>query len=299
MKQQLDKTGVLYHSLSRGRIKLLIIFVLLFVMFLCYTVSIMPYLEKRAFGAVPVDESNFAVSGTVEVTKEYKADKAIAKIYGYALKEQSYWENDKYFFSVKLDELTSSGLAYTASGAILNPDTDVETDPVAVKVDFINIGGVKTAVLSMGDAVVKKDMTVDGILTEISPLILENLSGVLPEGEMISKYMLDIRGIDMGSEFSDILFWFLYIALLLFLGIKLVIYYINPLKHPTYKQLEKYGETAMVIQDIETQFKARAEKTAKDETRTADWIMTKKSFYHKVEKNFTAKGSFKYTPYEK
>ncbi|MBQ8526741.1 MAG: hypothetical protein IJ460_08515 [Clostridia bacterium] len=300
MKQQLDKSGVLYKSMLRGRTKLTVIFVLLFVLFCVYTVDILPYLEKKAIGAVPLDAVAYAETAeTVVVSESFEPDKNLAKIYGYAQPEQSYWEADRYFFSVNLESLENTGLAYTASGAVLTADTDTEADPVAVKVDFVDIGGLKTAVLSMGDAEITEGMISDGILTEISPLILDNLADFVPEGEIISKYMLDVRGIDMSSEFSDTVTWFALIVVLIFLIAKLVLYYLRPIKHPTYKQLEKYGEVHMVAQDIETQIRAGTEEASKNEIRTPDWIITKRSFYHKVEKNFTAKGSFKYTPYEK
>lgn len=300
MKLQIDKDGVLYRSMLRGRTKLTVIFIVLLALFVVYTVGITPYLGKRFFGSVPADEAHYAQNAPlVAVTEAYEPDKNLAKIYGYAQKETSYWNGDKYFFSAELKDLEEIGLAYTISGAMLTPDTDTVTDPVAVKVDFVKVGGVKTAVLYMGDVQITEGMVAEGIFTEISPRILDNLASYIPEGEEISVYMFDIRGIDMSSEFSDMVSWLLYIAILLFLVIKLVIYYLKPEKHPTYRQLEKYGELAAVAIDIDTQVRNGAQRDYKDEIRTNDWIITKRSFYHKVEKNFTAKGTFKYTPYEK
>lgn len=298
MDYKINKTGVLYSNMKRGRTKLTVIYVLLLALFIIHSINTLPYLEKRAFGSVPLDIGTFAsLSPTTQVTSTYAPSVEESKIYGHARKKQSYWQGSNYFFSVKLDSLESCNLAYTASGAIVENSTDTQSDPVAVKVDFITIDGTKTAVLSMGSAELKEGMVAEGIFVEISPLILKDLAAFVPEGEVISKYMLDVRGIDMDSEYSDTVIWFVFVAVLLFLSVKLFIYYTKPIKHPTFAQLEKYGTAYLICQDIESQIEEENAAFEGDRLVSSDWIITKTTFACKVEKNFAAGGKFKYTPF--
>ena len=298
MNTNLDKSGFLYKSMLSGRRKLTVIVAALLILLVWHTVSIVPYLEKRICGSVILDEDMYAKeANTVSVSKEYNPDKSVMKIYGFAFKDESYWQGNKYLFSTTLDKINPIGLAYTLGGVLVDENTDTEADPIAVKVDFVDIKGVKTAVMYMGNEEITPGMTAEGIFVKISPLVLKDLAEYLPEGEVLSEYMYDIRGIDMSSEFSDIVSWIVLIALIIFLLIRLIRYYVNPIKHPTYKQLEKYGDIMTVIMDIDNQIDAGADRSYKNEVRTEDWILTKRSFYYKVEKNFTAKGKFKYTPF--
>ena len=300
MKQNIDTNGVLYKSVKKGRTKLSVILFLLIVMFFVHTASSMPYLEKRAFGASELDSEAFAkATKLVAINSDYKPSKEEAKIYGHAREKTSYWHGDKYYFSISDAIFADSGLAYTSSGAIVTPQTDTNADPVAVRLGFMDIGGTKTAVLLLGDAAFGTPINAEGIFVELSPLVRKDLAKYLPEGENISEYMFDVRGIDMDTEYSDTVIWFALIAIILFLVTKLLVYFLNPLKHPTYRCLDKYGDIVMIANDIETQVKLPSATFHKNRIMTDDWIINKGSFACKTEKNFTAGGSFKYTPYQK
>ena len=300
MKQQINKNGVLYESMQGGRTKLTVIFALLLVIFVVYTISISPYLGKKVFGATELDAERFAREAkTVAVTGSFVPQKEEAKIYSYGRRDSSYWQGSKYLFDAKLENIEDTKLAYTAGGVVVTEDTDTEIDPIAVKVLLANIGDERVTVLMSANQEISEGALVEGMLVEISPLIRKDLANYYPDGTKVCLYMYDVRGIDMGSEFSDTIAWIAFLLVLIFLGTKLLIYYLNPMKHPTYKQLEKYGEVKLVIQDIDTQAEAEDAAFDKKTITTKDWILTKRDFYYKVEKNFAAKGNFKYTPYEK
>ena len=190
MKLQIDKSGVLYKSMLRGRTKLTVIFVVLFVLFFVYTAAISPYLGKRFFGPVPVDAAHYAENvSTVAVTEAYEPDKSEAKIYGYALNESSYWNGDKYYFSAELGRLEEIGLAYTMSGAVLTEATDTETDPVAVKVARENIerNHVQDVVTArVGDMLKgldeKADVVVANIIADVVIMLTKAVRNHLNEG---------------------------------------------------------------------------------------------------------------------
>ena len=67
----------------------------------------------------------------------------------------------------------------------------------------------------------------------------------------ISEYVIYLRNSEMGAESSDVLFFWLFVILMLFLWVKLIIYYINPKLTPTFRQLVKYGDIMEVAQKVD------------------------------------------------
>ena len=294
---EINKEGILYRNVVKNRRKLLAIFVLVVICFLWFTVSIYPYLAKRATGASPLDTERFLESDCAVIGPSFTSDDpSKEKIMGFAETRTSYWQDHRYYFSVKSDKLEYSNLSYTRGGEVLSDLIDTDIDPVAVCVHFANIGERVITVLSLPEQDIESLSEFKGIFVKASPLILKNLSENLKEDRQISAYTLDVRGIEMSAESSDTVIWVLLIALIIYLGIKLIRYYKNPLKHPTYKQLEKYGDVLELIEDIELQLQNDVVSIEDNQIITADWIISDQSFKKLILKNHTAKGKFKYTP---
>ena len=126
---------------------------------------------------------------------------------------------------------------------------------------------------------------------------MAELAKSLGEGGMeLCPYMLDIRGIEMSSEFSDTLMWTVFLIILLILLVKLAIYYIRPDKHPMFTQLDKYGDIYAVAEDIEKELKSPEAQYYKKEIYTPGWILTGQTFKYKIGKNHISGGKFRYTP---
>lgn len=294
---EINKEGILYRNVIKNRRKLLAILLLIIICFVWFTTSIYPYLVKRATGASPLDEERFTESECVVIGPSYTSDDPKAeKIFGFAETKKSYWQDHRYYFSVKSDKLVYSGLSYTRGGEVVTDITDTEIDPVAVSVYFANIGDRVVTVLALPEQKIETLPELKGIFVNASPLILKDLSKDIKEDYSVSAYTLDVRGIEMSAESSDTVIWVLLIALIIYLGIKLIRYYRNPLKHPTYKQLEKYGDVLELIEDIELQLQNDVVSIEDNQIVTADWIVTEESFKKLIQKNHTAKGKFKYTP---
>lgn len=296
------KNGVLYKSVVKSRRKFAAILVLLVALFVCYTVTIMPLLQKLASGAVQLNAEEFAAQTGYAVRQQENDDDDDGftlvndKIYSYAVKELTYWQGDRYYFRVPLDGVEPSGLAFTVNGEIAAADTDTDSDPIVVWVWYCDIGGRKTAVLAASDYSENDGKTINGIFVKMPTVISDALfDGGLNDGE-ISEYMLDTRGIRMDSEFSDSIMWVLFLLALGYLIFRLGSYYANPLRHPTYKQLGKYGEVSEIAADVENQLANEVTAREKGRVYTHDWIVSDSAFKKNIEKNFTAGGSFKYTP---
>ncbi len=294
---EINKEGILYRSVIKNRRKLLAIFVLVVICFVWFTISIYPYLAKRAGGASPLDTERFLESDCVVIGPSYKSDDSSKEmIMGFAETKKSYWQDHRYYFSVKPEKLEYSNLSYTHGGEVLTDITDTDIDPVAVCVHFASIGDRVVTVLSLPEQEIESLSELKGIFVKASPLILKHLSEDITEDYEISAYTLDVRGIEMSAESSDTFIWIFLIALIIYLSVKLVRYYSNPLKHPTYKQLEKYGDVLEIIEDIELQLQNDILSIEDNQIVTTDWIISEQSFKKLIQKNHTAKGKFKYTP---
>lgn len=295
------KKGILYRDVVKNRRKFLIILIVLIALFARYTVAIMPLLQKLAAGPSELSAESFAAeTGFAERAKESDDDDGLfaiqnEKIYGYAVSELTYRQGTKYYFRVPTNGVEMSGLAFTMKGNVVTEDTDTESDPVAVRVWYIDIGGKKTAVLAP-DRQIENGKAVTGIFVKMPTVISDALFDAgLPEGT-ICDYMLDVRGIRMDSEFSDSLIWVIFIFALIYLILRLGSYYVNPLRHPTYRQLGKYGDVAEIAADVEYQLANGITEREKGRVYTHDWIVADAQFRKIIEKNFIAGGSFKYTP---
>ncbi len=294
---EINKEGILYRNVIKNRRKLLAILVLVIICFVWFTTSIYPYLAKRAMGASLLDTERFLTSDCVVIGPTYTSDNPkMEKIFSFADARTSYWQDHRYYFSVNPDKLVYSGLSYTGGGEVVSDITDTQIDPVAVNIHFAYIGDRVVTVLSHPDQKIDSFLELKGIFVKASPLILKDLSRNIKEDYKISAYTLDVRGIEMSAESSDTFIWILLIALIIYLSVKLVRYYSNPLKHPTYKQLEKYGDVLELIEDIELQLQNDVVSMEDNQIITADWIITEQSFKKLIQKNHTAKGKFKYTP---
>ncbi|MBQ7900450.1 MAG: hypothetical protein IJ365_00620 [Clostridia bacterium] len=295
-----DKNGFLYKSMVKYRLKFTVVFVLYVIVFAMFTASCADYLAKRAFGASALDVEAFAAEcGTMTLDGGYTFDKDSpdAKIFGFAVKEQSYLQDDKYFFEVPVDDVIAADVAYTAGGVPVTPEVDTTADRVAIKVDYAVIGGVQVPVLMLPEQNILPDTTLEGIFVQSSPLILAELAKKCGDTSVeICPYTLDIRGIEMGSEYSDTLLWVVMLAILIFLLIKLIIYHAKPHKHPIFAQLDKYGDVFALANDIEQELKSDKTTFYKKEIYTPEWILTKQSFKYRIGKNHLAGGKFKYTP---
>ena len=91
----------------------------------------------------------------------------------------------------------------------------------------------------------------------------------------------------MENEGFDLVVCIILLAIILFLSVKIVIQYINPLSTPTYRNLEKYGDLKSICEDVEAQLKEAGITRVKKKRSaiTPDWIVSEEPFKLKVAKN--------------
>ncbi len=295
----MNKSGFIYSNMRKFRAKYAVIVVLYTIAVALFALDSSKYIVKMMFGSTPLDLEQFASVQTQVLPANYTVDKQSedARIWGSAAPSTSYWQENRYYFSVKIDDVKSIEAAYTVGGAPVTYEVDTDADPIAVKATYAVINGITVPVIMEADQSISKGDTVEGIFTRHSPLILEELAKKSDgEDTEICSYTLDIRGIDMGSEFSDCVLLTMSVILLVYLLAKLILYFVNPLKHPMYAQLDKYGEAQYVAEDIDREVENNITNREKDTIYTTNWILTKKSFKYQIVKNHAVGGKFKYTP---
>lgn len=294
MKDNIRKGPILYKGMVRGRRKFLIINLIITALYIMYMVRAMPFIVGKFHGPYELDVDKF-VSSTQNVTiseeieMKKRADKSIP---GYALFKTSYNDDNKYRFNVKFDDFEDIGVKYVAD--IEDPMSGEVMQYVDKTVYMGRIGDTLIPVMCSGDLRPDNDNELAGIFVKPAEVIMADISKLTADGTeiTINEYIFDARNIEMEVENTDVAVMYIGIALLAFLYIRLIRYYINPYKHPTYKQLLKYGELHEIIDDVENQFETQEVYMDGKELITVDWIMVKETFHNKITKNHRTRGRY-------
>ncbi len=289
--------GVLYKSMNKGRIKVLALAIIFFVLAGFFTVNC-PYYVKTFFeGASPLDAQLFlSETSSISLDGDYEANKNDMDYYinDFAIKDASYWQNNKYRFLVKANIKTENAVVFKEDIQIGNKTKMVDS----MYVHIAETEGTSFLILAPASLDVKSLSQIEGVLTKPSKIILNDLAKNLNDGAElnINEYMLDTRKLEMGMEYTVLGTIAIFLILALFLFIKAILYFKNPKLTPTYKQLKKYGEIDDIINDIENQLRCDDVEYEKHKIYTEDWILIDSSFMKKVEKNPAKGHQFKYTP---
>lgn len=293
----IDKTGILYQEMKRGRRKyliLLLIFAALLVWFICANST---YLAAKIHGPYPFDQTKQAAflqtplqTITKPVTMKKREDRSIA---GFASLQTSWVYQRQYRFFVTFDEVTPTEIHYDTT--VEDPETKQPVDYVLQRIYMGKIGDMQIPILAYANQTPLAGQAITGLFSPPDKVILSDLSANASEESplVIPQYLFDMRGTEMGTENSDPWIILLWLIVLIVLAIRLARYYINPYKHPTYRQLEKYGERAEVIADVNAQF--ASDEVYRDDNKewvTPDWCGKRDPFRFKITKNHRAKGRY-------
>lgn len=288
------KGTIIYKGMIRGRRKFLIINIILTVLYVIFMMRAFPYIKGKLHGAYDLDFERFVSSSENTVIDEViemkkREDRTIPM---YALPDTSYFDGSEYRFNLKFDKFEDTGIEYTGE---YEDGTSGETvEYVRYSIVFGYVGESKFAVLVNGGEMPKDGSELSGIFIQPVKAIKADISNLVAGGGeiVINEYAFDARGVEMGSEDFDFFLMIFGIIVLAFLYIRLIRYYINPYKHPQYKQLLKYGELEDVINDIENQFQSDNVYAEGKEMVAVDWIMTKDIFKNKIVKNHRTRGRY-------
>ena len=286
MKNILCKDGIVYKSMNRHRIKLLIRIAVILVIFALYFSTCKPYVLNVIMGSSAFDAQRYSADIAMVAPDELKDDGSLV-IKNYSLKPTSYWQDGKYEFDVVPGAVEETGITYTTK---YTRESHSEADGegiLSAVLTCADINGVNTLILSYPHQEVKQGTVIPGIFTEIPAIIKQDLISSDMADEKISPYMLDARGIEMEAERFDMTLCSALLILALYLLVKAIIYYINPLLTPTYRSIDKYGDVNSVVADVENQLKnSQVQKIPKKEAvYTEDWIVSEDSFKLKIVKN--------------
>ena len=280
--------------MKRYRRRLLVIEAVLVVLFVCFFTSSYPYISNIFEGATVFDSEYYSKNvNTVEVGEAFEIHRRDAvNIPDFALKGSSHWQRGKYEFVVPFTDAKELGITYTnmttGTGA---EETKDETSAVLY---LAKVGTKDTLILAYPHQDLTKMSEVSGIFTSIPFIVKHDVAkneNFSPDDE-ICEYMLDTRGLEMESEYFDLVFSILMFLMVVFLGIKVGVHYKNHCLTPTYRQLEKYGVPEEVAEDVSRQ--AEGKKWQRGECVTEDWIVTKSYFMFKIARNHRKHGQFEY-----
>ena len=288
------KGHILYNGMVRGRRKFLVINIILTVLYVLYMMRAMPFIVGKLHGPYDFDSDKFIRSTqTITLDKEIvmkkRADKSIPS---YAFFDTSYHDDNKYRFNVKFDDFEDIGVKYTTQ--LEDPKTKEMIEYVLYTVYMGKIGDIHIPVLHYGEEKPVSNTILSGIFVQPADVIKSDISKLTSGGSTVTmnEFMFDSRNLEMEIENTDVAIMIFGFALLLFLYIRVLRYYVNPYKHPTYKQLYKYGELEELIDEIENQFESDEIFMEGKELISTDWIMTKDTFKNKIVKNHRTRGRY-------
>ncbi len=281
----MQKNGYVYKAMAFYRRKFLVCLIITSLIFVWFTVAKMPYLRTWAKGASPLDSERFQEECALMVIKDRvelgRKDKKTPEESAY--RSNSYWQDGRYLFSMKLDSIGDEIAVYTREIPI---GEETETF-VTGRVYTAYVAGVPVTVLARGNW--DKSLNVTGQLTEVQKPVLAALTKNMKNGETIetAEYTIDLRGLEMDTEETDVALFWISLVLILLIWLKLLSYYIKPTRTPTYKQLLRYGDMETVEQDINLQ--SEDGYTDNKNFVLKDYIIEKSTFKLKISRNHMAK----------
>ncbi len=296
MRKKQSSQGTIYKSMKKHRVKFLVTEILLIVLLAGYFSGCYEYISNIFIGGVAFDEARFAREvETVEVGEPFELHRNDnLSINDYALRPDSYWQDNRYEFALNLKHAQKLGLSYnnqtTGSGS------DETYDEISSNLYVADIGGIKTLVLTYPHQNLAEIESIDGIFTAIPLIVAHDVaaSGAFKPTDEICKYMIDTRGIEMESENFDLIFCAVLFGIIIYLAAKLALQFMDYHSTPTYRQLAKYG----LIDEIEAQVDAELADARKEKRQlvTENWIVSEDTFKLKIVKNHMKHGKFVYTP---
>ncbi len=284
----MNKNNIVYQYMAKYRIKFLIINILVTALYIVYIINKLPYLKTAWFGPSELDVAKFVEENQVitidsleELTRKDREHPD-----GSYLKKTSYWQGDKYRFTIKADSLKKTdkkikGKATTPSGDVM--EIDMYTLYIA------EIGGKKAAVLAFSDQKVDNEMTAS--IVHMQKSVRSKLSEITQKEGAMEFYdcIIDVRGLEMEAETSDHTFFWFYLVGLMYLWIKLLIYYIKPIYTPTFRKLDHYGKPETVAEEIDRQYRLKSMRRNGKDIVLDGFILSGGFLRLKVVKNHTAK----------
>ena len=285
----MNKGSYLYKEMSRYRIKLVVIFVLLFAIFMADTIYRWPYIKTEHMGPTELNVEKF-----LEDTEMITIDKPVVlgrrdrtNPTAEHFKATSYWQGDVYSFKVKLDKVEDIGKSYQMKQKAPGQKQAAVED--MYKLYTAEVGGRKAALLAFADQKISGEMV--AALVEMEKPVLASLSETVGNGGKleICEYVVDVRDLEMEAASSDYAFFWIWIVLLSIFLIRIVSYYINPKLTPTYRQLYKYGNILSVAEDINRQYEETETYRDGKKIITRDYILQRDWFKLKVVRNHLAK----------
>ncbi|MBQ4528121.1 MAG: hypothetical protein II998_08610 [Clostridia bacterium] len=295
MKEKNVSKDIISIYMKKYRIKFVVIELILIAVLILYFLWCKPYIINYFQGAVDFDAESFRLeAGTVQVSQEVEIHRNDdTTIPSYSVRAWSYWQDDKYEFHIPVTDVEKTDIQYTNS--VTQTGTKGTKKQVSSVVYTADIEGKKVVLLAYPHHVLSDGDVVDGIFTRIPLIVKHDIanSEFFEPGEEICEYMLDIRGLEMESEWIDVVFCAVLGIIIIYLAIKLVRQFSDYTRTPIYRQLDKYDDCLKIEKWISEELEA-GYKIEDKKIITENWIISKDVFKLKIVKNHMSQGKFDY-----
>ena len=295
MKEKNVSKDMIFKYMKRYRIKFLIIEFILIAVLIAYFMWCKPYIMNVFEGASGFDAQKFSAdTKTVAVKDDIEVHRNDdLSIPSYTIRSWGYWQDDKYEFRIKLEDVSLTDIVYTMENT---DDTGAsQSKDISSKIYTATIGDKKVIIIAYPHDNFKSGDTVEGIFTKI-PLVVDYdmaNSESFKAGDEICEYMLDTRGLEMENEQFDTLFCAILLIIILYLAFKLIRQFVKYKTTPTYRQLEKYDDCLKVEKEISAEIE-KGYTIENKQVVTESWLISKDVFKLKIVKNHMALGKFEY-----
>lgn len=297
MKPLKVKENFLKSYMKKFRLKLVGVLALLIIILIAYFTWCQSYILNVFLGETPLDTHKFSQNtSTFLVGDEFELKRGEqGSLKDRATKTTSYWQGDKYEFGLYAKDVKKTDIFYTYGQINTDVAKDYKNDE-AIRLYTTKIEDKVVLVISTNEIKLTDGAYIKGIFTEISKGLHYKLtqSEFFNSDDEISTYVLDIRGLEMESEKFDVGFCVCLLAIILFLLIKIIRYFVNYKITPTFKQLEEYGEIDDVENQIEKELSRLVTIGENGEVICENFIIEKSTFKLKISKNHLKGHSFKY-----
>lgn len=283
----MQKESVLYKAMEKYRRKFLLYNVIVLVLLILFTVWRYPYIRTEISGSTPLDmERYLSETGTFDIDELIELTRHEPKQpEQYYYKDITYWQDNRYLFDIKATNVRRTDIVFTSTYTAGNEKYEY----VTAEIWYAEAGGRTFAVIANPDTKYKEKLT--GYLVEPSRAITSQISQKVGNGEKItlSDYFIDCRGTEMGTAASDWMIVKITAAVLLYLFLKLLLYYLKPQLTPTYRQLQRYGDIENIADEVNRQAESDEAYIEDKKLVTPDFILSDDTFKKKVVRNHMSK----------
>lgn len=288
----IDKKGYIFTQVRKKRIKLIATALIVLAYTIYLFVDFATYITTSINENAPLDTKaflSFASNAQEDISNiPSNPDELWLNSLSYNYYIEDVFVTDKGYrfnFSSQNYEETNIVFYYIMPTDNGNKLSDIPTKRLVIA----NIDGQKVPIMLSTSASAGQPLSVCAVKTpDVVKYRLQSEYGETT----VFPYMLDSTSINIGGENTYKIFLAFFTLLTLYLFVKIIIYFVKPSLHPTYRQLSNYGDAVKIANQIEDELKSDDVKKENREIYTKNYILKNSTFKTKIVKNHTVRGRY-------